>query len=314
LRVLITGATGYIGGILASRLSEHRGLELLLAVSPGRHEGLLPGVPAIEFDLAGTKRMLDPGKLDAVVHLAAVNELISEKDPQRALDVNVGGTLRLLETVAPRVRHAIYMSTFHVYGANARGRVTEETPIAPVHPYAATHAMAETYFGMYARRLGFAATLLRLSNGYGAPHSPEVNRWTLVVNDLCRQAVEHEKLVLRTHGLQLRDFVHLDDVATAIEILLASNREGVGIYNLGAGQSHAVLDVAKTVRDQYRGLFSSDIEIARPEPPEGYECERLEFAVEALGHLGFTPQKTLAEGVRQTLIFCANHFRGGVDR
>jgi UDP-glucose 4-epimerase len=109
------------------------------------------------------------------------------------------------------------MSTTHVYGPQV-GRLEETTLPAPRHPYATSHRAAED--AVLAASGNFTAMVLRLSNGFGAPTHAQANCWTLLVNDLCRQAVTDCTLRLRSAGLQHRDFIPLADVTRIVDHML----------------------------------------------------------------------------------------------
>ena len=110
----------------------------------------------------------------------------------------------------------LYFSTAHVYGSSLEGTITEQTCPRNLHPYATSHLAGEQAVLEAAQRGAIRGVVFRLSNAFGAPVSSEVNCWMLLVNDLCRQAVTTGELALRTAGLQLRDFVTLEDVTRAV--------------------------------------------------------------------------------------------------
>src|SRR5207247_7297531 len=91
--------------------------------------------------------------------------------------------------------------------------------------------------------------VLRLTNGVGRPAAPEVERWSLVANDLCRQAATTGALRLRTDGLQWRDFVALDDVCRVVAAALDTRAVPAGTYNLGSGNPLTVRDLAELVQN-----------------------------------------------------------------
>jgi len=201
-RILITGGLGYLGGRITRALAGSSRFSVWVTTRRRRCPPLswLSPERCLYMDLMSDRevRAVCEG-MDAVIHLAAMNEHESSADPMKALLVNGAGTLRLIEaSLAAGVRRFIYLSTAHVYGSPLTGRITEETVPRPVHPYAITHRIAED-FVLAARSQGsLEGIVVRLSNGIGPPIFEDVNRWTLVGNDLCRQAVTNRALRLKT--------------------------------------------------------------------------------------------------------------------
>ena len=310
MNVLVTGGLGYLGGRLVEHLRRKDGYKIRLLVRRQPHElsTWFQGLEVWPADLTRPETLLGVGEgIDAVVHLAALNQSQCAQHPDAALAVNVGGTMHLMEALGPDLGAVVYLSTFHIYGANGHDVVTESTATAPVHAYAATHAMAELCVAMYARQRGHSATILRVSNGFGAPVYPGVSSWTLIVNDLCRQAVEHGRIVLRSSGLQMRDFVGLFDVVRAIELVLSGAGTDVRTFNVG-GASSSILQVARTVQSVYAALYDRELPLERPEPCPGETGRQLDFRYEPLRAAGYAPSVSLQEGVRETLEFCIDHF------
>jgi len=238
-RILITGGFGYVGGRITRHLGRLRAPVNLRVLSRRDLERVPPWAGSVEVvrgdlrDLVALTTAV--AGVQAVIHLAAPDEVMSRKDPDEALEVTGQGTHRLLQaSLEGGVRRFLYFSTFHVYGPWARGRITEETATRPVHPYAITHRLAEDYVNWFRHEHGLETLILRLSNAIGCPADPLVDRWTLVFNDLCRQAVLSGHLRLRSDGSQVRDFITLTDVARAIEHCLDLPDWGDGLFNLGS--------------------------------------------------------------------------------
>jgi UDP-glucose 4-epimerase len=187
-KVVITGGLGYVGGRLANHLTV-AAPELSLRLLTRRAKESLPGW-ARKFDVLQTPLLEQAGLAEAVegadtvIHLAAANEIICQRDPELAMEINATGTLRLLEACREKgVGRFIYMSTFHVYGATSSAVITEEMATSPTHPYAITHRVAEDFVNAYRVNHGMATLSLRLSNGYGYPADPDIDRWTLVFGE-----------------------------------------------------------------------------------------------------------------------------------
>lgn len=314
-RVLITGANGYVGARLTAHL-----LGKGIAVHAATRRPL-PPLPAFEgarpvrldFDEPSPESLEEAcGAVDAVIHLAALNDQQCREDPARALEVNTLGTWLLTKAAQKAgVRHFIYFSSIHVYGAPLRGRYAESSGTQPVSHFALTHRFAEDY----ARIAEIPVrTVFRLANGIGAPVLPQTNCWMLLVNDLCRQAVTTGRMVLKSHGLQLRNFVSMARVEDLVFRVLA-DKEKAGasfeVINL-VGISKSVLETAREIRAIAAGVLSRDVELIVPEagPREREEASREELIFET--RLEPAPpavgQKEFARAVEETLRFCVNHF------
>lgn len=312
--LLITGGLGYVGGRIANYFADrHPSTRIHLATSnkqrmlPNWAEGLVIAEMDLE-DPASIARCLRAVRFDAIVHLAALNEHDSLADPLRAYRINTVGTYHLArEAKLTGVSDMIYFSTFHVYGETRPGEIiTESTATFPTHPYAATHRAAEDIMAYFRTYEGLRTAVFRLSNGFGYPMDIQVNRWTLVVNDLCRQAVTQGKIVLKTSGRQHRDFIALADVARAVEIMLCDKRGewGDGLYNLGGESSVSILDVAHRVADCCERRFGSRPELFTGADSGGQE-HPIHFSIEKFKTLGFKPQADMDSEILGTLSLCA---------
>jgi UDP-glucose 4-epimerase len=308
-KILITGGRGYVGGRVVRLLAES-GFSLRV----GTHRSGLP-TPAwlkdadlVHLDLLAAK------DLDAacqgvrqVVHLAAVNEIVCAQDPEQALLVNGLGTLKLLRAaLRVGVQRFIYFSTAHIYGSPLAGRITEEILPRPVHPYAITHRVAEDFVLAAHRQGAVQGVVLRLSNGFGPPAEAHVDRWTLLVNDLCRQAVTSGKLTLRTSGLQWRDFIPLTDVARAVKhvLELPDAELGDGVFNLGGEQALRVLDLANRIAARGSQVLNLTSPIIRPAPEPGEVHEPLDYRIDRLKGTGFRLTGDMDDEIDGTLKFC----------
>lgn len=254
--VLVTGGLGYIGGRTVAHLAARGDLRVVaLTHDPvkRRRAGRFEVAVGDVRDLGSLKSPCSSA--DVVVHLAAVDEHLSEADPGLAAEVNDRGTLNMLSASrAAGVSRFIYFSTYHVYGDLTAAPIDESTPVGSSHPYAATHLAAEGHVRNYRDRGDLSSIVVRLSNGFGYPMDPRVGRWTLVFNDLCLQAVRDRKLTVTGPGNVSRDFVALGDVARAVEHLISLDEMmlGDGTFNLGGERSWSMRQVAEFVAERYR--------------------------------------------------------------
>lgn len=310
-KILITGALGYVGGRVATHLARstsHREMRLMTSRA---NIVLPPWAKSFEVVRANLRdeNSLRPALdgVDTVIHLAAVDEIVSARDPDLALEINGKGTHRLLQAcLAEGVKRFIYMSTFHVYGLGPGQAITEDSPTRPVHPYAITHRLAEDFVNWYRYSHGIDTLILRLSNGYGYPTDPCVQRWTLVFNDLCKQAVENGEIRLRSSGAQHRDFIALADVASAIEHFLGlpSQQWDDGLFNLGGDCSMSIYEVAQRVSREFLSCYGKEVPVVTGEDGGGQDASPVIYSIEKLKKSGFVLAGSMAEEIQGTLDLC----------
>jgi UDP-glucose 4-epimerase len=315
-KVLITGGSGYIGGRLVQALVEEPRFHLRL----GARQPLVsrPAWPEaaeiVPLDLLSQEDLNAACRgVRYVIHLAALNEIESLANPEEALGINGLGTLKLLETAKRAgVERFIYFSTAHVYGAPLVGIITEKSLPRPNHPYAITHKVAEDFVLAAHDQKTIQGIVLRLSNGFGAPAAVNVDRWTLIVNDLCRQAVTTGNLVLKSSGLQWRDFITLSDVARSVQhfLNLPASAWQDGLFNLGGECSLQIINLAQRIANRASRCLGFTPLIQRPKPGPTETFQPLEYRVDKLKSTGFTLSRNIDEEIDATLHFCKEVFGG----
>jgi UDP-glucose 4-epimerase len=264
-------------------------------------------VPVDVLDLAGDDaglaRLLRGA--DAVVHLAGANEVQAADDPDGALADTVAAARRVAEACETAgIGRLVYVSTVHVYGgALVPGTtVTEDALPAPRSAYAVARLAAEHLVAA----ITSDAVVLRLTNGVGRPVSPQVERWSLVANDLCRQAATTGTLRLRTDGMQWRDFIALDDVCRVVAAALDPNAVPTGTYNLGSGNPLTVRDLAELVQDAAEAATGLRPPLIAPAPKAAPERPYF-VGTERLAALGLSANVPITAAVEETVHFCLDH-------
>ena len=152
--------------------------------------------------------------------------------------------------------------------------------------------------------------VIRLSNGFGAPTHPNVNTWMLLVNDLCRQAVTSKIMVMRSSGLQQRDFITLHDVTRVIGHImdLPKAKLGDGIFNVGNGKSMQVIDMVWLIQMRCTEVLGFTPKIVRPKPMVGEQSARLDYCVEKLLSTGFNLNGNPNDEIDDLLRMCHKSF------
>lgn len=281
-----------MGGRLSQFLMSHPGYEVQLG-SRFRTESpyWLPEakVVQIQWDSTNAIEKICAG-VHAVVHLAGMNAQDCAINPLGALDVNGVATARLLDaSVRQGVKRFIYLSTAHVYGSHLSGVITEETCPVSLHPYATSHRAGEDVV-RYAHQYGaIEGVVVRLSNAYGAPAHKDANCWMLLVNDLCQQALATQHMMLRTSGLQRRDFITLTDVCGAIKHLLELpvKKLGDGLFNIGGAWSPTILEMTQRVAERIHVAIGQYPGISHMTEQKTVSPEPLSYVVKKLISTGF---------------------------
>ncbi|MBI5888784.1 MAG: SDR family oxidoreductase [Deltaproteobacteria bacterium] len=317
--VLITGGLGYAGGRIARFLAGRPDMTLRLGTRL-RHEAApewLKNGRVVRMDFESPDSLAGAlAGVNCVIHLAAMNELDSAANPEGALIVNGLYSLKLLNAaMRAGAERFIYFSTGHVYGSPLEGRITEDSVTRPVHPYAITHRVSEDFVLAAHDRKKLVGVVLRLTNGFGAPERADVNRWTLLVNDLCRQAVTTGALVLRSSGIQYRDFITLEDVARAAGHFAALPAEacGKGLFNLGGQRSMTILEMTERISARCQAVLGFRPRIVRPEAAalEDGAARPLDFCIDRLKATGFTLTGDIDAEIDATLCLCKKAFGQG---
>jgi UDP-glucose 4-epimerase len=253
MRILITGGFGFLGGRLAVHLAQ-AGHQIIL----GTRRSIASPVWLIQAEVAkifwDDEMALDRSceGVDVIIHAAGMNAQDCAADPVAAMAFNGLATARLVAAASyANVKKFIYLSTAHVYASPLAGVITEETCPQNFHPYASSHLAGEQAVSSKHSRNELQGIVLRLSNAFGAPMHKDVNCWMLLVNDLCRQAVQTRKLILQSSGLQQRDFISLTEVCYLAEKLITHTQlKQSNIFNVGAGISESVLAMAQLIQNR----------------------------------------------------------------
>lgn len=248
MRVLITGAGGFLGRTLAAKLHQ-QGSKVTAVVRPGRDPELPAGIKLRAVDvrdrnaLTAVVREQSP---DAVVHLAALKSIRDShgnEDDYRA--TNVDSTTNLIDALSTATSpvHVVHASTVSVYGPQQQPN--EDAPTDPRNPYARTKLDAETALETAATEGRCHATVLRFANiagGFGTVHDPNTSA---IIPRVLISARNGEAVPVNGAGDSVRDYIHVQDAADAVMAALATPRT-FGRFNVGSGQGASVSDIITT--------------------------------------------------------------------
>jgi UDP-glucose 4-epimerase len=289
VRALVTGGAGFIGSHLVDALVA-RGDHVTVVddLSTGRREYVNPSARLLEHDVR------EPFETDAdtVFHLAAQADVgTSVERPGYDAEVNVVGTVNVLEASRRSGATVVFSSTGGAIYGDVDGPALEGSPLRPVSPYGIAKLAAEAYVEGWGRIHGARGVALRFANVYG-PRQSSALEGGVVAIFLERMAAGDETVVFGDGG-QTRDFVHVDDVVRAL--VLAAGRTG-DVFNVGTGVETSVNRLHELCRE-----ISGAASPARHGPPRPGDARRSVLDVSrAAEALGWSPQIALREGLRST--------------
>ena len=298
MRIFVTGGAGFIGSHLANQLSaQGHYVRVLDNLSSGDPERLSPAVNFNRGDVTDIPKLwsLLHG-IDVVYHLAArVSVPASVLYPREYNDVNVGGTVALLEACRDvGVKRVVFASSATVYGEQPTQPVREEMAPLPEVPYAVSKLAAEQYLFTMGRLSGFETVALRIFNAYG-PNQQLPPTHPPVIPQFMHQIIGRGSTVVFGDGSQSRDFVYIDDVVAALvgaATALDIDRE---IINVGSGQETTMIalihQIGETVHAKPNVLYNQET--------SGGLGRLVADLTKAHRLLRYRPQVDLATGLRK---------------
>ncbi|MDO9172256.1 MAG: dTDP-glucose 4,6-dehydratase [bacterium] len=306
MNLLVTGGAGFIGANYVRLLLERGGdrvVNLDLLTYAGNLENLAGCEDRTEYrfvrgdvrDRALLDRLLAEERIEAVVHFAAESHVDrSIDDPREFLDCNILGTQTLLEASRRAgVARFLQVSTDEVYGSlGPTGLFTEETPLAPNSPYAASKAAADLVCRAYHHTYGFPVLITRCSNNYGPYQFPEKLIPLMIAN-----ALEDRPLPVYGDGRNVRDWLYVRDHCEAVDAVLRRGRPG-GVYNVGGNNEMQNIQIVRLLLELL-GLDESRITFVKDRP--GHDRRYAIDATRIRDELGWAPRHRFRDGIRDTV-------------
>jgi UDP-glucose 4-epimerase len=289
LRAIVTGGAGFIGSHVVEAL-QARGDEVLVVddLSRGKRENVPEGA---RLEVVDVREPLELPDTDVWFHLAAqVDVRVGVERPDFDAEVNVIGTIRVLEAARRANAQVVFASSGGAIYGECDGRAGEDAPLQPLSPYGVSKLAGEEYLSAYNRLYDAGHVSLRYANVYGPRQDPHGEAGVVAI--FLGRLAAGERPRIFGDGRQTRDYVYAGDVARAT--LGAVGKRGV--FNVGTGVESSVLDLYELCRR----VAGSDLEADHAEARLG-ELQRSVLDVSrAERELGWRAEVPLADGLRRT--------------
>lgn len=299
MKILLTGGAGFIGSWVADGLI-HEGHEILIIddLSSGVESNLNREAEFIKCDVRDKEllsKIFKDFKPELVDHHAAqINVRASVDDPVHDAEINILGSLNLLELCREHsVKKFIFASTGGaIYGEPVVLPAPEDTKAMPISPYGTSKYAVEKYMNYYHQIYGLQYVALRYSNVYGPRQNPHGEAGVVAI--FCNKILANEPCKIFGDGTQTRDYVYVSDVASANILAVAANS---GCYNIGTGVETTVLQLSRLLSNSIKG-YSIDVEHTDARHGE-VQSISLDNSY-SKDKLGWSPQIDINEGISQT--------------
>lgn len=301
MKYLITGGAGFIGSHIArALLLQGADVCILDNFSSGKRENLHGlDVQIIEGDLRDESKVKEAVRgAEIIFHEAAfVSVPESMEKPQECFDVNIAGTSILFEAARKaNVKRVVIASSAAVYGDSTAMPLIEDTPLAQLSPYATSKRVDELYADLYTRSLGLEVAALRYFNVYGPRQRPD-SMYAAAVPIFIRRMLDSKPITIFGDGGQTRDLVNVRDVVQA-NLLASQHPAAPGqIFNVCTGVETRLLDLL----DILYQIFPNAPKHIHAEPRAGDIYRSIGSPQKIISTLGFKPQITLADGVKEAV-------------
>lgn len=311
-RLLVTGGAGFIGSnfvlYMLKEYSEYQIVNLDALTYAGNLENLteIENNPNYRFvkgsitDYSLVEGLAQEG-LEGIINFAAESHVDrSIEDPGIFVETNIKGTQILLEVAKKHgIKRYLQVSTDEVYGSlGATGYFTENTPLAPNSPYSASKTGADLLVRAYYETFGLNAVITRCSNNYGPLQFPEKLIPLIISN-----AMEDKPLPVYGDGLNVRDWLHVEDHCAAIALAFFKGKSGE-VYNVGGNNERTNIDIVKIILQL----------LNKPESLITYVKDRLghdrRYAIDSSkiqAELGWKPKYTFETGIKETVAWYVNN-------
>lgn len=310
--ILVTGGAGFIGSnfirYIINKYDDYRIINLDALTYAGNLDNLndIKDNPNYVFvkgdisDIDTVNKIMEKG-VDYIINFAAESHVDRSIDSSNAfIKTNVMGTQVLLDAAKKyKIKKYIQISTDEVYGSlGETGYFTEKTPISPNNPYSASKASADLLVRAYYETYKLPINITRCSNNYGAYQYPEK-----LIPLMISRAYDNQPLPVYGNGLNIRDWIHVEDHCAAIDKVLHLGKIGE-VYNIGANNERNNLFIVRKILDC---LDKDESLIEFVDDRLGHDVRYAIDATKIREELGWRPSYKFEEGIEETIRWYVNN-------
>lgn len=306
MKLLVTGGAGFIGSNFVLYMLKKYPDYQIVNVDTLTYAGNLENLKSIENDpnhvfvkadirdAAKMDELIGQG-IDVVVNFAAESHVDrSIMEPDIFVKTNVLGTQVLLDAAKKHgISKFVQVSTDEVYGTlGETGLFSEATPLAPNSPYSASKAGGDLLVRAYHETFGLPVNITRCSNNYGPYQFPEK-----LIPLIISKASEDEPLPIYGDGMNIRDWLYVEDHCSAIDLVIHKGRNGE-VYNIGGNNERTNVHIVKTILKQL-GKSESLMTYVKDRP--GHDRRYGIDPIKTMTELGWKPRHSFETGIRETI-------------
>ncbi|HYT52214.1 MAG TPA: NAD-dependent epimerase/dehydratase family protein [Gaiellaceae bacterium] len=294
MRALVTGGAGFIGShVVEALLARGDEVHVLDNLASGKRENVPDGATLHEADIrSDVERVFDDVRPEACFHLAAQADVrVSVERPDYDADVNVLGTIRVLEAARRHGTKLVFSSTGGAIYGECDGPASEDHPRSPLAPYGTSKLAGEEYLQTYNRLYETTHVVLRYGNVFGPRQDPHGEAGVVAI--FMSRLRDGERPRIFGDGRQTRDYVYAGDVARAT--LTALDSDG-GVFNVGTERETSVVELLAAIQR----VTGTTVEPEFADPRPGELQRSVLDVTRAERELGWRPEHTLGQGLAET--------------
>ena len=316
--VCVLGCTGYLGSRISSHLYK-KGYKVIGVCRrfPKKNKNFSSlFYKVIEGDISKKKTLekIFSFNFSSLVYTISLNHKDSEASIEKSLNINYFPLVNLCSSIVEKEINTklIYFSTMQVYGDYSKqALITEKNNKNNKNIYALTHSLCEDLLINMSNYENLNTISLRLSNGYGFPELTTCDCWWLVINDFCSNISKNGFIQLNSDGTPLRDFIHISDIAVAVEKIIKTRKVLPQLMNLASGHTLSMLEIADIVLKEFRkkgntlNLFIKDKNILENELSRKLNVikkqKKFKISNDLMKNLKIIPKVSISNGIKDTL-------------